>query len=171
MRFEEENMSLQKYFNLYKWSQEKISNEQIISDSLLNSLIKELRKKDVAFLVEMLIEGYFIESRKNTWKKQFLDKMNEIFFDDVEWKFDSISRVGYDEYGYSIYFKMNNQKYCLFMPNPKRLSIKTMPYAYYGRYNFTKEEKTSLWVGICTSYDAEEIKAAIKEENEVNANG
>ena len=55
MRFEEPKVTPQKYLNLYNQSQEKIKNEQIISNSLLKSLIKELRNNGTDFLVDFVV--------------------------------------------------------------------------------------------------------------------
>lgn len=171
MRSEEKGVAPQKYLNLYKYSQAKIEEEKIISESLLQSLIRELRTKEVEFLADTVISSFYNSETRKSFKKIFLSKMNEIFFDDIEWKLEQITSVGYSSYGYEIYFKLNKQKYGLFVPYPKNLNVNNISSASYGRYDLMIEAKPSVYHSIILSYDAEDIKAAIKKESEVNSNG
>lgn len=162
------NNELNKYYDLYKSSQQKIEDEKLISESLLASIIKGLKISKVSFLADPLIDGYYNPKTRSYWKKLFFEKMTEEFFDNVEWEFVSISSMGYNTYGYSIYFKVNGIKYDLFIPNPKNITINDILNAHLGQYSLSKEVRLNVYEVIAKSYNEEDIKAAIKKENENN---
>lgn len=167
MRLKEKGVAPLKYLNLYLLSQGRIKDEQIISESLLRSLIMELRTKEVDFFVSVVLEPFFNDSKKKAFKELFFSKMNELFFDDIEWKFENINSVGYDTYGYQVYFKLKKQRYGLFVPYPKNINIDNITSASYGRYSLTIETKPSVYHSVVSSYDTDDIKVAIKKESEV----
>lgn len=164
MRFEEERVSPQKYFDLYKQSQSRIKDEEVISDSLLGSLVRGLQGKAVGFISEFFIVNGANSNDKNL-KKLFIGEMKELFFDDIEWKFESVSSVGCDPYGYHMDFKLKEQRYCLFFPYPRNITVGNVVFANYGMYKLTVEKK-GVYNLVVSSYNTEDIKAAIKKESE-----
>jgi len=162
-----QNNKLNKYYNLYKASQQKIEDEKMISESLLNSIIKEIKISGVEFLADTVINNYYNTSTRKQWKDIFFEKMNDIFFENIEWEFISIQGVGSVTYGFDIDFKLKGNKYCLFIPYPKNLEIYNIISALEGRYSLMKEEKPGLYVHLASSYDEDEIKEVIEKESEM----
>ena len=156
---------LKDYYQLYELSQERMNQEYLISDSLLHSIISELKRSDVQFIADV-IGYYYKEETKRSWKKQFFAKMEEHFFNGVQWEFDSILAGGYERYYYSVDFKMNGIKYALTIPNPKNITIENITDVYFGRYVLKKNTNGCVWSGICYSYDVNEIAETIKKEYE-----
>ena len=156
---------VKEYYDLYKMSQERIRQEEMISESLLYSIIRESRKRETQFIADV-ISYYFREDTKKAWKKQFFAKMEEHFFNDVPWEFKSVTACGYEQYCYRIDFKMNNSKYALVVPNPKEITISNIGYANFGRYNLNKNTHGCVWSTICASYEIQEIAEATKKESE-----
>lgn len=162
---QENNRTIVKdYYNLYLSSQEKIRQEELISESLLYSIIRELKHNGSSFIAEFV--GYYHRpDTRSSWKKHFFDKMNEIFFNGVNWEFSSVSSVGWDNYSYMIYFTMNGNKYNLMIPAPGNITIDNIKSANFGRYSFSKDTNGTVWETVCSSYSLKEIAVAIKKES------
>lgn len=160
------NNKLKKYHDLYQTSQWKIENEQLISESLLSSIIKGLKSAKVGFFAENIVSNYYNTSTRKRWGKIFFDKVEEYFFDDVKWQYIGILSLGYDTYGFKIDFKLNGIKYELVIPNPNNITINNIIFLYLGQYCLNKETRPGYYEFVAKSYDEDDIKAAIKEESE-----
>jgi hypothetical protein len=156
----EERTNSGEYYNLYLESQKKIKKEEIISESLLQSLIRSINRIDLTLFLDM-IDLTNTKANKEVIKL-FNNKLNELFFTEG-FMYDKIMRCGYETYGYSIYGKLLDKNVEVFIPNPKKLMIDNLKYAYYGKYAFGYEGKESCWNIICSSYNTEDIKKSIEE--------
>lgn len=156
---------VKEYYDLYKTSQERIRQEQMISESLLHSIIREARKKETQFIAD-IVSYYYKEDTKKAWNKQFFAKMEEYFFGEVPWEFGTIIAGGYERYYYRIEFKMNNTKYALIVPNPREITPSNLAHVSFGRYELSKNTYGCVWSTICASYEIQEIAEAIRKEYE-----
>lgn len=156
---------VKEYYDLYKLSQERIRQEQMISESLLHSIIREARKRETQFVAD-IVSYYYSEDTKKAWNKQFFAKMEEYFFGEVPWEFGTIIAGGYERYYYRIEFKMNNTKYALIIPNPMEITPSNLAHVSFGRYELSKNTYGCVWSTICASYEIQEIAEAIRKEYE-----
>lgn len=151
------------YYELYKASQERIRQEELVSESLLYSIKREIRLSEVQFLAD-IVGYYYDKGTRNSWSKVFFDKMNELFFGTVDWTIGDIIRCGAECYAYRIEFKMNDEKYSLMIPNTDEITIKNIGYADYGRICLSKNITGCAWKSVCSSYVSSDIASAIKKE-------
>lgn len=163
--YEKDITNAKNYYDLYRASQEKIRQENLVSESLLYSIIREVKHSGTQFLAD-IAEYYYREDTKRSWKKPFFDKMNEHFFKDVQWKFEKIIAGGYEKYYYAVDFEMNGIKYTLEIPNPREITIDNIVAANYGMLSLRKNPSGAVWKHICSSYNAKDIAEAIKKESE-----
>lgn len=165
--YEKDITNAKNYYDLYQASQEKIRQENLVSNSLLYSIIREVKDSETQFLADITEYYYREDTTKASWKKPFFEKMNEHFFKEVSWEFENIISGGYEGYYYAVDFEMNGIKYTLEIPNPRKITIDNIVAANYGMFSLRKNPSGAVWKHICSSYNVKDIADAIKKELEV----
>ena len=105
-------------------------------------------KSNYSYIIDVIKE-HIIGDTKCTYKKTKL--------------IDSIVKCGYGEYGYSIYFYVNNIKFCFTVPVTEHINKENLTYAYNGKYNLTYTTTGSCYYTLSTSYKLEDLHKAFKE--------
>lgn len=154
------------YYDLYMESRKRIKQEELLQESIIYSIVRNMRKSGTQFIAD-IVGYYYHNDTKKAWEKQFFAKMEEHFFGDVKWKFKSIIQCGWEKYSYRVEFMMNEVEYSITIPNPLEINCDNIVHANFGRYELIKKTSNSSWKHICDSYDMSDIAAAIKKESEV----
>lgn len=167
------HVNIEKYMKLIDKEKEIISDHNTIVDSLMESLVRNVKNLFIPYSENMMDEASKQQNNtKKSEKKMFLfleEDLIERLFDEPERQYVSLTKImrcGYEDYAYCFNFKYNNGKVINFelkIPNVKKARKENIDYMSYGKYRFIYEKKPGYWSTIKESYDLDEIAKAIKE--------
>ena len=166
-------VKIERYMSLINKEKETIAGHQMIVDSLMESLISNVKNLFIPYSEKMMDAATIQQKLTNkSEKKMFLfmeEDLIERLFDEKEREYvslEKIMRCGYEDYAYCFEFKYDNRtksiNFELKIPNVKKARKENIGYMNYGKYRFLYEKKEGYWNTIKESYDLDEIAAAIK---------
>ena len=150
-------MKVEELYSLYKQSKQKVINEEMIQESLLLNIIKNL-DKEANYLCDAI--QLYISDKK--YEEILLRKLQNSISKEIK-SIEKISLGGYESYYYEITFKIKNSDYRIEIPNASAICISNINHANYGMYRLLQEECESCWNLIKTSYSLKDIKEELEK--------
>lgn len=160
------------YREIVKEQREEISKREIIMDSLMASMVKEVKSIVQPYSDKMLHSASWGQTKdssdENRKMFKFVTKdLLERLFDDKEErknvKFIGISSYGYDSCAYGFYFKYKGINFEVKIPNIRNANKDNLYEIDFGKYQLFYEKKSGIWDHIKSSYDLDDIGKAIKD--------
>lgn len=127
------------------------------------------------------LDGHIKEAQKEIYEKKKGKKVNldylnskiqeELFSNKYEIKIKDIITQGYDGYGYSFRFTIEDNTYALDIPIRRRLTANNFEYAYEGQIAFLRQSSPSCWEVVARDYENDKLAEKIKEYFKVKRDG
>lgn len=156
---------IEKDRELIKKHQQIVEEEELIIDSLTDSLVRKVKSVVIPYSDSMLHTAWSQQDKddKSMYKAIKKDIIERFFNGDKKAKLEKILPCGYESYAYNFYFTYCGIKFYIGIPNVRAVTKKNMSHANYGAYSLVYEHKNNIWHTITTSYKDEDIAKAIQD--------
>lgn len=154
--------------SIIKDIESSIAKQEKIKNSMLDTLVQEIRSICTPFSSKML-HAAWVEQDKKTKKERpmFEFVKSEIltrFFTGVKnVKLKQIIADGREHYGYSFRMDIDGVLLDVFVPDITSIRTDNLNYARYGMYAVLRKTDSVRWETLAASYQEEEIRDAIKK--------